>query len=233
MLRRNRRPLLFTGWELQQLERTTVGLRQSNRAALRALQRVRRFGLSTTRYSKEGDSLQMITAQMISALRLRQEILRAGSDREPQTISIKVVYERYDMCSQSRQRRKPDDDEPASGEAPKQDPAYQAEIDSLLELAQRTAERVSRCCKVRAVPTRTFFAGINRLTSALLRQQRHLRETAFKRVPRIDVIYPRESSDLGAQCHRPAEEEASERIASELDPRNCPPNQCEMWRTHE
>jgi hypothetical protein len=71
-------------------------------------------------------------------------------------------------------------------------------MESLLELALRTEERVSARSESGRAGLRAFF-GISRLTSAVLRQLQDLRETAPKHVPRIEVV---NSFDNCSYCHK-------------------------------
>jgi hypothetical protein len=109
----------------------------------------------------------------------------------------------HDSCLENKLRTRPDDDESASREVLEQDPGHQSETESLLELALRTEQRVSVRYESGPAPPSAFFRGISRLTSAVLRQQRDLRETAIKHGPEIEVI----DSDSCVYCHKPMEAE--------------------------
>jgi hypothetical protein len=123
---------------------------------------------------------------MVSTLQLRQEIVIAGREQQPQQILV-VIRWRCATCAERRRPNNRDDEQSASREALEVDPEYQTEIDSLLELVCQTEERVSECQRSRGAPPRAFFEGISRLTSALLRQQRHLRDIAARQTPEIEV----------------------------------------------
>jgi len=75
--------------------------------------------------------------------------------------------------SESSQLTGHDHDE-AEREAPKQDPAHWAEIESLLELTNSIENLVSRRSTLRGVFLNAFFRGINRFRSAVLQQQQYL-----------------------------------------------------------
>jgi hypothetical protein len=107
-------------------------------------------------------------------------------------------------CSENKLRAKPDVHEADSRGVLEQDPAHQSETESLLELALRTEERVSVHCESGRTPPSVFFRGISRLTSAVLRQQQDLRETALKHSPKIEVV---DSYDNCVYCHQPLKTE--------------------------
>ncbi len=204
MTRQNQGPINFTDDQEQQLKRIINKLRKLNRDANRELRRLVGTDLTHTQCSKGGDILRIIAIQMISALRVRQGILIAGRRQQPTLIVIGFGL-RCDRCS-TNMHVGPDDDEPATCEVLKLDPAHVKEIDSLLELARRTEERVSARCESRGMYPIELFRVFSSLTSAILRQQRNLRDTAFKQTPKIKV----ESDDSGGpdicmDCQRPME----------------------------
>ena len=96
-----------------------------------------------------------------------------------------------------------DDQEAAPRKGLEQDPMHHAEIDCLLELAWRTEERVSMRFRPRGAHANPFLAGINRLTMALLRQQRHLRDTVLKQKPVIEVVEEPEGANVCMDCGKP------------------------------
>jgi hypothetical protein len=199
MIRKNQRPLYFTDSQVQQLRRNNYSLRKLNRVALGVLRRIRSTALTNTEYRDAGDSFVRMANQMMSALRVRRELIAAGREQLLQRIEVRFGG-MCDACSEKKLRTKPDDHEADSREALEQDPAHQSEIESLLELALRTAERVSVRCESGQVPPKAFFLGINRLTSAVLRQQRDLRETALKHQPEIEVVH---CPGHCMNCHQP------------------------------
>jgi hypothetical protein len=122
--------------------------------------------------------LGTIATRMISALRFRDEILKAEQPQEPFCLDVHFVepcaHHVYD--SQSRQPARHDDE--AEREALTLHPAHQAEIASLLESTNSIEERVSRRPMLRGSSSNKFFGGINRLRLAVLRQQQYLLATA-------------------------------------------------------
>jgi hypothetical protein len=188
MLRKDQRRFSFTDWQILQLKQSIRRLHKLNRDAFGELRRVGR----------------MLATRMISALRLRQEILTAGREQQPVRIEV-IVGLACEPCAADRQFTEPDD-ESVSREALKEDPARQTEIETLLDLAQRTEERLSARCKSRRIPPAAFFRGIGRLTLALLRQQRHLRDTAPRQTTEIKVQSGNaDGPDICMYCHKSME----------------------------
>ena len=67
---------------------------------------------------------------------------------------------------------------PAREEVPPVDPAHYLELEKLLEFALRIGERLcGRSIRSKNFPD-AFVVGLRRFTTLLLKQQRHLRETA-------------------------------------------------------
>src|SRR6266404_5227522 len=157
MLRKNHKPHSFTSWQVQQLKRITHSLRKLNRDARRELRRIRYTGLTRTQYREAGELLGTMATRLISALRFNDEILKA--EPEPQTLRLMVRF--VTPCvhnvhrSESRQLTGHDDDE-AEREALKQNPAHQAEIESLLELTNSIEYLVSRRTLLRGAPLNAF-----------------------------------------------------------------------------
>jgi hypothetical protein len=201
MIRKNQRPLYFTDSQEQQLRRNNYSLRKLNRAALGALRRIRSTALTNAEYRDAGDSFVRMANQMMSALRVRRELIAAGRERLPESFEL-LFGGICDACSKNKLRTKPDDHEADSRKALEQDPAHQAEIESLLELVLRIEARVSVRCESGHAPPRAFFSGIGRLISAVLRQQKDLRETALKhQPPEIKVSH----ASHCLNCHQPFE----------------------------
>jgi hypothetical protein len=197
MIRKNQRPLYFTDSQLQQLRRNTDSLRKLNRVALGALRRVGSV-VTDLEYRDAGDSFSMVASRMGTLLRVRRELLAAGREQLPQRIEV-IFGGKCDACWENGPFRKLDDPAADPREALEPDPAHLSETEALLDLAMRTEERVSVRRESRRAPLRAFFLGISRLTWAVLRQQRELREAAFKHVPEIKVAYSANCSD----CHKP------------------------------
>ena len=198
MIRKSQRPFTFTDSQVQQLNRTNNTLRQLNRTARDVLRRIGHLYLTPAQYGEAAKSLETVAIRMTSALRFRRELIAAGREQLPQRIGV-IFGGKCDACWENGLGTKTDDHEADWREALEQDPAHQSEIESLLELALRTEERASvRCESGHALP-RAFFSGISRLTSAVLRQQKDLREMALKHEPEFEVIY----SDNCSDCHQP------------------------------
>ena len=204
MKTQNPGPFNLTDGQEWRLKRIIHNLRKLNRAANRELRRIVGTDLIHTQRSKAGDILRIIAIQMISALRVRQGILIAGRRHQP-TLIVLGFGLRCARCSKNKHAR-PDDDELATCEALKLDPAHEKEIDSLLELARRTEEWVSARCESRGMRSIRLFRGISGLTSAILRQQRDLLNTAFKQTPEIKIEFDDSGGpDICMDCHRPME----------------------------
>lgn len=203
MIRKNQRGFYFTDWQVQQLRQNNHSLRKLNRAALLALRRIRSTALTDRECRAAGDSFSMMATQMVSALRVRRELLMAGLEQSPQRIVVRVGVV-CDPCAEKRLYTKIDDHEANPREELEQDPGHQSEIESLLASALRTEELVSvRCESGRALP-KAFLQGISRLTLAVLRQQQEFRETARKHIPKIEVV---NTFDNCGYCHKPMKTE--------------------------
>jgi len=104
----------------------------------------------------------------------------------------------------------PQDDVP---EVLKLDVGQLAEIDALVELAHRTEERVSARCMSRGTLPKTFFTGLGRLIRALLRQRRHLQDTAPEQRTRIEVR--EEWGGKCGQCGKPLPDDDSNQLTTD------------------
>jgi hypothetical protein len=182
MIRNNQRPPNFTDWQILQLKRTYSSLRTLNSQVFRELQRIRRMALTRSQYRDAGQFFQMMAIRMISAMRVREAIVVAA--REQVVNRCEVIIGPYCECSAIA----PDDNESVSNEALKIDPAHHEEVDSLLELMLRANDREPGHCGSRRVPPECFFVGLDRIISAVLRQQRQLQRMSFKQGPTIEVI---------------------------------------------
>lgn len=195
----------FTDWQVHQLSRTNRTLRNLNRDALAALRRNRFAAKSDKEMRDAGDSFAMMANRMMFTLRVRRELLLAGREQPYQLIQVTVGVV-CDACADIPYT-KPDHHQANSREVLEPDPAHQAEVEDLLEFTLRTEERVSARCGSGPAPLKAFFRGIGRLTLAVLRQQQDLRESAPKRVPKIEVV---NSFDNCAQCRKPMKTEDGE-----------------------
>jgi hypothetical protein len=206
MIRKSQRSVFFTDRQLQGLRRNTDSLHELNRFALGALRRIGYTALTDSEYRDAGDSFSMMARQMVTLLRVRRELLIACREQPCQSIEV-IFGGTCDACQKNGLLTKPDDHEADSREALESDPVHLSEIESLLDLALRIQERLSVRCESRRPPLNAFFMGIDRLTSAVLRQQRGLRETSVKHVPEIKVA---ERPDNCAHCNKPLETEDGE-----------------------
>jgi hypothetical protein len=185
MILKNQRPFCFTDWQAQQLKRIDHSLRKLNRYALDELRDIGRTTLTHAQYQKRAERVATIAIRMASALRVHEEILASGREQEPEKIEVSYVPN-CENCEENGRPEKPDSDEDVLRYGRKHDPTSQKEVEDLLELAQRTEERVSARCTSRRAPPRALFSAISRLTAAVLRQQQLLRRTARKRVPEVE-----------------------------------------------
>ena len=133
---------------------------------------------------------------MISALRFHDAILKA--EQEPQPLRITVHFVCVHNRSESRQLTGHDHDA-AEREAPKQDPAHWAEIESLLELTNSIEDLVSRRSMLRGVPPNEFFRGIHRFRLALVQQRQHLLATSPQPKLLFDVQFA-DGPDICPDC---------------------------------
>jgi hypothetical protein len=128
MLRKNQRSCLLNEFQLRLFKWTNERLTRLNRAAFCELRRIRSRHLSNRQCSEAGEVFRTIAIQMISTLQLRQEILIAGREQQPQQILL-VIGTRCETCAENRGPSNADDEESASREALEQDSGLQTEID--------------------------------------------------------------------------------------------------------
>ena len=93
MLDKKERRFFFTDRQFQQLILTNDRLRQSNGSALRELRRVGRSNLTSKKYKQAGIRLQMVAAQIIGVLQLREDILISA--REQGAVLNAAIQEHY------------------------------------------------------------------------------------------------------------------------------------------
>jgi hypothetical protein len=194
MLDKKGRRFFFTDCQMQQLVRSNDRLRLSNGSALRELRGVGRSNLT----SKEaGIRLEMVAAQIIGVLQLREEILISA--REQATAAF-VIFEVRHICKDCT--APPEELEDHLGEeVPAPDPAHYLELDHLIELAQRTIGRLwSESIRRKPFPA-AFSEGLRRLMPALLKQRRHLRETTLA-PPRTRIEFRVPSDNSCSRCHQ-------------------------------
>ncbi len=194
MLDKNGRRFFFTHRQMQQLVRSNDRLRQSNGSALRELRGVGRSNLT----SKEaGICLEMVAAQIIGVLQFREEILVSARE---QAAAAFVIFEVRPVCGDCT--APPEELEDHLGEeVPAPDPAHYLELDHLIELAQGIGGRLwSGNIQRKSLPA-AFSKGLRRLTSALLKQRRHLRETSLA-PPRTRTEFRVPSDNSCSRCHQ-------------------------------
>jgi len=175
-------PLNLTDWQILQLKRTNSSLRSLNRQVFHELQGIRRNGLSRGQYRDAGQFFQTMAIRMMSDMRVHEAIVAAG--RKQGVGLCKLIIGRNCECS----AKVPADNKTVSNGALKVDPGYHEEVDSLLELLLRTDECEPEYCRSRRLPPGCFFVGLDRIISAVLRQQRHLQSQSSKQAPAIEVI---------------------------------------------
>ena len=164
--------LYVTERQKQQLKRTTGSLRQLNRAVLGELRRLGRPNQTTKRYRDACALLETAASQISALLRFREGILSFARD-EPRVIAVKIGV--------GDRTRHPFPEDPACcalEEVPPADPAHYLELETLLEFAFRIGERLcARSIRSENIPG-AFVVGLRRLTAAILKQQKHLRQTS-------------------------------------------------------
>jgi hypothetical protein len=191
MLDKKGRRFFFTDQQMQQLVLTNDLLRQSNGSALRELRRVGRPNLTSKKYKEPGIRLEMVAAQITNVLKLREDILISARE---QGAAAFVIFEVRHICKDCT--APPEELEDHLGEeVPAPDPAHYPELDHLIEFVQRTVGRLwSRSIQRKSLPD-AFSKGLRRLTFALLKQRRHLRETTLAPAgTRIEFRVPSDNS---------------------------------------
>jgi hypothetical protein len=168
MVAKHEGPLYVTERQKQQLNRTTSSLRQLNRAVLGELRQIERPNQTNQRYRDAGTLFEMAASQVSALLRFREGILSFARD-ESRVISV---------VGRSRNTFPGNRAYCALEEVPPVDPAHYLELETLLETVFRIGERLcARSIRSKNVPD-AFVLGLRRLTAAILKQQRHLRQTS-------------------------------------------------------
>jgi len=194
MLDKRGRRFLLTDRQMQQLILANDRLRRSNGSALRELRGVGRSNLT----SKEaGNRLEMVADQIIGVLQFREEILISARDQGAVEL---VIFEVRHICKDCT--APPEDLEDHLGEeVPAPDPGRYRELDHLIEFAQWTVGRFGSGSIQRKPLPAAFSKGLRRLVSALLKQQRHLREMTLAR-PRTRTEFRVPSDNSCSRCHK-------------------------------
>ncbi len=182
MIAKHEEQLYVTERQKQQLTRTTGELRQLNRTVLRELRRIARPNQTNRRYRDAGVFLETAASQITTLLRFWEGILTSARDK-PRLLVVTVT-----VIGRSDNGFPEDLAYPTREQVPPVDPAHYLELETLLEFAFRIGERLcSRSIRSKNFPE-AFVVGLRRLTTALLKQQRHLRETAPAPPPtRIEI----------------------------------------------
>jgi len=197
MLDKKGRRFFLTDPQMQQLVRSNDRLRQSNRSALRELRRVGRSNLTSKKYKEAGICLEMVADQIIGVLKLREDLLISAQEQAAAAFVIFEVRPICGDCTAPPEELKDHLDE----ELPASDPAHYRALDHLIEFAQGTVARLwSGSIQRKPFPV-AFSKGLRRLTSALLKQRRHLRETTLAPPPtRTEFRVPSDNSC--SRCHQ-------------------------------
>jgi hypothetical protein len=200
MLDKNGRRVFLTDWQRQQLVRTNDRLRQLNSSVWRELRRVGRANLTSKKYKEVGTCLQMRAARIIAVLQLREDILNSGRE---QAASTRVIFEVRPPCEDcAALPEEPEQPEEHLGqEVPAPDPEHYRELDYLIEFVQRVVERLwSRSIRRKPVPD-VISKGLRRLTLALLKQRRHLREMTLA-PPGTSIEFRMPSDNRCSRCQK-------------------------------
>ena len=188
-----RRRSIFSAQELRQLAYTNETLRNLNRSALSRLKHVRDSYLNTKQYREAAESFEILAIRINSVLQFRDELTTGGRAQKPAVAHVTIGT----VCPNCMEPlEEPGNDIP---EVLKLDVAQLAAIDCLVELAQHIEERVSARCMSRDNLLKAF--GLSRLTRALLRQRRHLLDSAPEQNVKIEV--QRDRSGRCIHCNKP------------------------------
>jgi hypothetical protein len=191
---KNKGRFFFTERQTEQLKNTNVILNGMNLIAHSALRRARWSNLTQKEYRQEGLAFGAIATRILSVLNFRQEILRVARGKKPDLIRLNYFLIGRG-CDPSPRKSKDN-----CNKVPQPDPAHLPELDNLVESCFETGERVwSHTVPPRTLPV-AFFAGLKRLTDALLKQQRHFHDTAPNPpATKIEVVM---GDDICGICHK-------------------------------
>jgi hypothetical protein len=171
-------PKYFNDRQLAQLKDTAIRLRKLNRNALSLLQRITFWRLSDKQLIDTRKSLEVTVTLMSSTLRRRQQLVTIGRGQEPSLVE-------FIFCSMDPDEDDPLDDEPADIPEPlRPDPAWDDELESLLEIVHKAEGVIEADPRRGSAKELTVLA---RLTTLVLQQQRHLQELAPEKKPQIEV----------------------------------------------
>jgi hypothetical protein len=186
----------FSERQTEQLKNTNVILNRVNLTAHSALRRVRWSNLTQNQYREEGLAFGTIANRLLSVLKFRQEILRVARRKKPDLIEL----EHYRICGDCDPPPRKTENDRSTVPAP--DPGDLLVLDNLVESCFEMSERVwCRVVPPRILPV-AFFAGLKRLTDALLKERRHFQDTAPNPPsPTIEVVM---GDDICGVCHKPS-----------------------------
>jgi hypothetical protein len=131
---------------------------------------------SDQQYRDAGKLLGLEASQINSLLAFCQQIIESDNRPQPEPIILNIRYV-CPTCVKNSPLEVPESQSANLPEALEANPAWQAEVDSALELVCRTEERVFARCLSRGTLPGGFFSALNRLRKALLQQKLHLLET--------------------------------------------------------
>ena len=139
----------------------------------------------------------MVAGQIIGVLQLREDLLISARE---QGAAAFVIFDVRPICGDCTAPPEKLEDH-LGEEVPAPDPAHYRELDHLIELAQRTVGRHwSGSIQRKSLPD-AFSKGLRRLTPALLKQRRHLRETSLA-PPRTRTEFRVPSDNSCSRCHQ-------------------------------
>ena len=198
--RNNGRRSFFTQQQIEQINGTYDYLRQLHRDVLRQLRQMGR-SIST---DKRADALLFgVAGQIVGALQFLVAI--SSSAQEPVT---RVVFEVSPLCNactvppaKTKDNPGPVVPPPDPGHlagVPPPEPAHLAELDHLLDFANRTGRRLPRSIRHKNSPG--VFSGHKKLMAALIKEQRHFREGSATPPPATEF---RVSGPDCSHCGRP------------------------------
>ena len=141
--------------------------------------------LTNKQYRDAGVLLEKAASQITTLFRFREGIINPPRDELPRVlvVTVRTIGRSDTPFSEDLAFRAS-----AREEVPPVDPAHYLELETLLEFALQIGERLCSRSILCKNSLDAFIAGLRRLTAALLKQQRHLRETAPAPPPtRIEI----------------------------------------------
>src|SRR2546423_1737095 len=169
MLRKEDRPFFFTEPQKALLRNRNIALQRLNRKARRELRRIGWFTLTHKQYREAGLILRQLATRMKSVVRFREEILDFGREQQPTRTQLVIAIVCGDCPITGDEPRDPLTD---SDQIPEINSTHLPELESLVEFTQKMGDRLWSRLRI---PPDVFVSGLKRLTDALLKQRRHLR----------------------------------------------------------